>query len=286
MYYPFVFSYKHISLRYNINPKTMKKNLLSTLIVTANMLFTVFLASCGESYAPITLVSTDGQTHITNNDTIYIDAFTNGKEFNIKGGDGKYVLENQNSDIVRYEYNGEKVSLIPLKTGYGSLRITDYEKNESRFIINVKNQAQIFNVNDISTEVLGGELTQNETKIIEENIIGSAIMKVGGSIEFTYTLEEMNGGNVAIYPQKGENAITGIFSQNESFDSENGNKILIFEISLAGYNKINMNLIEKTENNYTYKVLRQDVTDTYRNQYPKLEKATIEYILADTTENK
>lgn len=110
-------------------------------------------------------------------------------------------------------------------------------------------------------------------------------MKVSGSIEFTYTVEEMNGGNVTIYQQEGGNAVTGIFSQNESFDSESGNKILSFEISLAGYNKIKMDLIEKTENNYTYKVLRHDVTETYQSQYPKLEKATIEYILADTTDN-
>lgn len=263
----------------------MKRNLLSSLIVITNILFTVFLTSCGESYAPITLVSSNGKTHITNNDTIYIDAFTEGMDFSIRGGDGKYVLENQNRDIVRYEYNGEKVSLIPLKIGYGSLRITDYEKNESRFIINVKNQARIFHVNNISTEVLGGDLTQNETKVIEENIIESAIMKVSGSIEFTYTVEEMNGGNVTIYQQEDGNAVTGIFSQNESFDSESGNKILSFEISLAGYNKIKMDLIEKTENNYTYKVLRHDVTETYQSQYPKLEKATIEYILADTTDN-
>lgn len=261
----------------------MKRNLLSTIIT--NILFTFFLASCDESYAPISLVSTDGQTYITNNDTIYIDAFTEGKDFNIIGGNGKYILENQNRDIIRYEYNGEIVSLIPLKIGHGSLLINDYEKNESRFIITVKNQARIFHINDISTEVLGGDLTQNETKVIEENIIESAIMKAGGSIEFTYTVEDMNGGNATIYPQEGGNAVTGIFSQNESFDQENGNKILSFEISLAGYNKIKMDLIEKTENNHTYKVLRHDVTETYQSQYPKLEKATIEYILADTTEN-
>lgn len=263
----------------------MKRNKLSTLIITVNILLATMLVSCGESYAPITLVTTDGQTLITNNDTIYIDAFTNGKDFNIRGGDGRYILNNQNKDIVRYEYNGEIVSLIPLKIGYGSMIITDYDKNESRFIITVKNQARIFDVNGISPEVLGDELTQKETKIIEDNIVNSAIMGVGGSIEFTYTVEALNGGNVIIYPQKGENGIKGIFSQNESFDPENGNKILSFDISLAGNNKIRLDLIEKTENNYTYQVLRHDVTETYQSQYPELEKATIEYILADTTEN-
>lgn len=265
--------------------KHMKRNLLSTLIVITNILLTAFLASCGESYAPITLVSADGKTHITNNDTIYIDAFTEGQDFYIKGGNGKYILENLNKDIVSYEYNGEKLSLTPVKIGNGIMRITDYEKNESRFVITIKNQARIFHVNNISTEVIGGSLTQDETKMIEEDITNSAIMKAGGSIEFTYTVEELNGGNVTIYPQKGASAVTGIFSQKESYDSENGNKILSFDISLAGNNKIELDLIDKTENNYTYKVLRHDVTETYQSQYPKLEKATIEYILEDTTEN-
>lgn len=264
----------------------MKRKLFSTLSGFTGILFAAVLTSCGESYAPITLLSSDGQTYITNNDTIYLDAFTEGKDFHIKGGNGKYVIENQNKDIASYEYNGEKLSIAPVKIGYGSLRISDYEKNESRFIVTVRNQARVFNVNDISTEVLGGELTQNETKVIEENIKYSAIMGVGGSIEFTYTVEELNGGNVTIYKQKGGSAETGIFSQKESFDQENGNKILTFDISLAGNNKIKMDLIEKAENNYTYKVLRHDVTETYQIQYPKLEKATIEYILADTTENQ
>lgn len=261
----------------------MKRNLLSTLIVITNILF---LTSCGESYAPITLISTDGQTYITNNDTIYIDAFTNGKDFYIKGGNGKYILENQDKSIARYEYNGETLSLIPVKTGFGKLRITDYEKNESRFTITVKNQALIFHVDNISTDVIGGELTQNETKIIEENILKSAIMKVGGSIEFTYTVENLGAGNVAIYPQEGENATTGIFSQKESFDPESGNKITSFDISLAGNNNIKLELIEKTENDNTYKILRHDVTETYQNKYPKLEKATIEYVLTTTSDNE
>mgnify|MGYP000325246826 FL=1 len=144
------------------------------------------------------MVSADGKTHITNNDTIYIDAFTEGQDFYIKGGNGKYILENLNKDIVSYEYNGEKLSLTPVKIGNGIMRITDYEKNESRFVITVKNQARIFHVNNISTEVIGGSLTQDETKMIEEDITNSAIMKAGGSIEFTYTVEELNGGNVTI----------------------------------------------------------------------------------------
>ena len=32
-------------------------------------------------------------------------------------------------------------------------------------------------------------------------------------------------------------------------------------------------------------VLREDVTDKYKTQYHELNKATIEYILEDTTEN-
>lgn len=286
MYYPFVFSFKHISLRH-INKKTriMKRNLSSLLYVITCTLFITFLYSCGESYAPITLISTDGKTSVSNNDTIYIDAFTTGKEFNIKGGNGKYIINNEDRDIVSYEYNGEKLSLKPVKLGSGKISISDSEKNESRFTVTVKNQTRIFHVQDIAIDVIGGNLTQNETKIIEDNILSGAIMKVGGTIKFEYTVEDFEEGNVTIYPEKDANSMNGIFSQNEYFDSENGNKISKFTISLAGHDVFDLELTEKEERNDTCMVLRENVTDKYKGQYPKLEKATIEYILADTIEN-
>ena len=110
----------------------MKRNLLSLIYVIT---CTLFITSCGESYAPITLISIDGKTSVSNNDTIYIDAFSNGKTFNIKGGDGRYIINNEDESIVSYEYNGEKLSLIPVKLGYGKISISDYEKNESRFTV-------------------------------------------------------------------------------------------------------------------------------------------------------
>lgn len=260
----------------------MKRNLLSLIYVIT---CTLFITSCGESYAPITLTSIDGKTSVSNNDTIYIDAFSNGKTFNIKGGDGRYIINNEDESIVSYEYNGEKLSLIPVKLGYGKISISDYEKNESRFTVTVKNQTRIFHVQDISINVIGGSLTQNETKIIETDILNGAIMKVGGTIKFEYTVEELNEGNVTIYPEKDSNSMNGIFSEKESFDPENGNKISKFTISLAGYEEFNLELTEKEESNDTCMVLRDNVTDKYKSQYPKLEKATIEYILEDTTEN-
>ena len=222
---------------------------------------------------------------MSNIDTIYIDAFSDGKTFNIKGGDGRYIINNEDESIVSYEYNGEKLSLIPVKLGYGKISISDYEKNESRFTVTVKNQTRIFHVQDIAIDVIGGSLTQNETKIIETDILNGAIMKVGGTIKFEYTVEELNEGNVTIYPEKDSNSMNGIFSEKESFDPENGNKISKFTISLAGYEEFNLELTEKEESNDTCMVLRDNVTDKYKSQYPKLEKATIEYILEDTTEN-
>ena len=260
----------------------MKRNLLSLICVIT---CTLFITSCGESYAPITLTSIDGKTSVSNNDTIYIDAFSDGKTFNIKGGDGRYIINNEDESIVSYEYNGEKLSLIPVKLGYGKISISDYEKNESRFTVTVKNQTRIFHVQDIAIDVIGGSLTQNETKIIETDILNGAIMKVGGTIKFEYTVEELNEGNVTIYPEKDSNSMNGIFSEKESFDPENGNKISKFTISLAGYEEFNLELTEKEESNDTCMVLRDNVTDKYKSQYPKLEKATIEYILEDTTEN-
>lgn len=262
----------------------MKRNLLSLIYVIT---CTLFITSCGESYAPITLTSIDGKTSVSNNDTIYIDAFSNGKTFNIKGGDGRYIINNEDESIVSYEYNGEKLSLIPVKLGYGKISISDYEKNESRFTVTVKNPTRIFYVQDIAINVIGGELTQNETNIIERDILNNAIMKVGGIIEFEYTVEDLNKGKVTIYPEKGSTSIDGMFNQDkDSFDPENGNTISKFTISLfEAHDKLYLELTEKEENNDTCMVLRDNVTDKYKSQYPKLEKATIEYILEDTTEN-
>ena len=59
----------------------MKRNLFSALTVLTSIFFISSLSSCGDSYEPITLVSTDGKTVITGRDTIKLTKFTDGEKF-------------------------------------------------------------------------------------------------------------------------------------------------------------------------------------------------------------
>lgn len=261
----------------------MKRNLLSAFITLSSILFITLFASCGDSYSPITLTSIDGKTTVSNNDTIKLTKFTEGEQYNIKGGNGKYIIDiidNENKNIITYNYNGETLTISPVKEGDSYLQISDSEDNSSRIVVSVQNKNRSYIVKEIKTNIIGGELTQNQINEINSKIMDNSIVKVSGRFEFTYISKDFNNGNVSIWPTENEDCISGIFNQNSSFDDDLKIPITIFNIMLPSNNnfqEIALNLYEQSdENNY---ILSQNVTDIYKGQYSKLEEATIEFIL-------
>ena len=131
-----------------------------------------------------------------------------------------------------------------------------------------------------NTDIIGGELTQNQINEISNNMLANSIVKSGGKFEFTYISKEFNNGNVSIWPTESDDCISGIFNQSNSFDDDLKIPTTEFKIMLPSNNsfqEIELNLYEQSEENKY--ILSQDVTDIYKGQYSNLEKATIKYIL-------
>lgn len=261
----------------------MKRNLFSALAVLTSIFFISSLSSCGDSYSPITLTTIDGKTVVSNNDTIKLTKFTEGEQYNIKGGNGKYIIdiiENDSKNVITYNYNGEVLTISPVKEGSSYLQISDSEDNLSRIIVAVQNKNRCYIVKEIKTNIIGGELTQNQINEINSKMMENSIAKIGGRFEFTYISKDFNNGNVSIWASEDEDYISGIFNQNSSFDDDLKLPITEFTIMLPSNNnfqEIVLNLYEQSdENKY---ILSQDVTDIYKGQYSKLEEATMEYIL-------
>ena len=249
------------------------KNLIAFISFTA---FTTLVSSCGDSYMPITLVSLDGNTTYSNNDTISLVKFTEGEEFNIKGGDGKYSIEvkdksnNEEACIDDvYSFSNNVLTLKPKTEGECFLYVNDTEKNSTRILVQVKNMDRRYIVNDIIAYAEGDGLTLGEKKQIEEDMLYGSFINVGGKFEFTYTTKDFNNGTVKIYTsENNSDTIDGFFNQEEKFDEESGNKIITFKIyySLGGHIDADLELqlseSKDGENNQT--IISQDLTDEYK----------------------
>ena len=136
----------------------MKRNLFSALAVLTSIFFISSLSSCGDSYSPITLTSKDEKTVITNNDTIKLTKFTDGEQYNIKGGNGKYfpeIINKKDTEIFKFSYDGNTISITPVNEGSSYLNISDSEENVSRFVVTVEKKDRHYNVESVSTTVEG-----------------------------------------------------------------------------------------------------------------------------------
>ena len=158
----------------------MKRNLLSAFITLSSILF---ITSCGDSYSPITLASQDGKTIITNNDTIKLTKFTDGELYNIKGGNGKYfpeIINKKDTEIFKFSYDGNTISITPVNEGNSYLSISDSEENESRFVVAVEKKDKHYIIESLNATVDGDDLTVGTQKEISSLIIANSTIKAGG----------------------------------------------------------------------------------------------------------
>lgn len=263
----------------------MKQNLISTFIVLASILFITSLTSCGDSYSPITLASLDGKTTIISNDTIKLTKFSDAEKYNIKGGNGKYYIEIVNkkeTEVFKYSYDGNTISITPVNEGNSYLCIGDSEENESRFVVVVEKKDKYYNVENVDASVNGDNLTVGTQREISNLVIENSTIKRGGKFEFIYT--SSNNGIVKILPSEDAQYMSGSFNETKSYNPENGEEISSFKITVNN----DESTLFLSENKLT---LSQDVTDRYKNlkpEYNNLETAFLIYNLSviTTTENE
>lgn len=255
----------------------MKRNLLSAFITLSSILF---ITSCGDSYSPITLASQDGKTIITNNDTIKLTKFTDGELYNIKGGNGKYfpeIINKKDTEIFKFSYDGNTISITPINEGNSYLSISDSEENESRFVVAVAKMDKFYNVESHNIEIIGYDaFTDGERKKLTKEISDNALVKVGGKFEFLYT--NSNNGIAKIKSTESSNYNIGTFTQEDIFNQQTGEKILSMRISLTEEEIYTLYLSEK------HLTISQDLTSKYKGAYPNLESAILKYNLSQQKE--
>ena len=261
----------------------MKRNLLSAFTTIISILFVTSLSSCGESYSPITLTSKDGETVVTNGDTVRLTKFTDGEQYNIKGGNGKYfpeIINKKDVEIFKYSYDGNLLSITPVSEGNCYLKISDSEENESRFVVLVEKKDRHYKVESLSATVEGDELTLGTERNLKNLITSESSVKAGGRFDFQYT--NAQNGIIKIMVSEGSQYNSGTFTETKSYNPGNGEEISSFNIS--------------ENRNYTLYLseekmtLSEDVTDKYKGQkteYNNLEKAYLIYNLSVVpTENE
>lgn len=263
----------------------MKRNLLSAFITISSILFVTSFTSCGDSYSPITLTSSDGKTTITNNDTIKLTKFTDGELYNINGGNGKYfpeIINKKDIETFKFSYDGNAISITPIDEGNSYLSISDSEENESRFVVVVEKKDKHYNVESLNATVEGDNLTVGTQKEISSLIIANSTIKTGGKFEFLYT--NSNNGIVKIMTSEGSQYTSGSFIETKSYDPGNGEEISSFKITISEYEVFTLYLSEEKM------TLSEDVTDKYKSQKPEynnLEEAFLIYNLSViSTENE
>lgn len=252
------------------------KHLLTTLTLATSMLLG-FNACNDEDYAPITLKVLEGTERVENNQ-LQLDAFSPGESFAIVGGNGQYVIENLNEDIIDFKYDGHAIKFIPVGIGTATVNIYDHVGNRMVLTIEVKNYALTYKV--ISVEIgecnVKEDMTVGQLNELQKRIVHESRIKEGGNIVLTYTNREQTLGSVTIHPTATGRPIVGTFKQDKKVTTE---KVPYQEIKVTFadgqtiyWQILNYNLEENKP-----MLLIEDVTETYKSTYPQLEKATLSY---------
>lgn len=263
------------------------------------MLSSVCFVSCNkeETISPITLV--DGEQNIVGKgDSNTMSILIRWREllFQIQGGDGKFVISNDNEDVLDAKCDGRTVTLIPLVLGKANITIKDSSGNTLFISVNVKvDKSSATIISSPSCRIYGENISDQDRMNLEKELLSSTF-KEGGGYYFIY--EKKNAvEKVRIYPQKlydveykeYDSMYKGeipeslapspiheqiyywyIFTSNEE-------ELALFCIrdemrAKKESNNIRMNL----PINYVYLL---DVTSQYKVKYPNLERVYIEQAL-------
>lgn len=252
---------------------TIKHFLAAFAIATCTLLG--FTACNDEDYAPISIELISGTGQLENH-LLKIDAFSTGEAFYIMGGNGRYVIENKNEDVVDYRYDGHTLTFIPVGVGKATVIISDIVGNRMTLNIEVKNHTAVYKVTSLDAKAYGKNMTMGEVETLNKQIVNESLVKIGGDITFTYTNQEQSLGSITIHPTPSGRPISGIFRQERKFN-EAKVPYLEFTITFADNRVVVWELHSNKEG--AEMLLQENVLDMYKGIYPQLEKATLTYTI-------
>lgn len=244
--------------------------------------FSLGIISCSDdNYPAIELVYAADHALITQN-TLTIAPFSNSQPLYIIGGDGSYLIQNSNEEVALVIYNGETVQFKPVKTGDTDITITDRAGNSYLLHLKVRYENITYTVTSRDAEVEGDKMQVGDQRTLKELIIDDMLVQEGGSYTFEYTNETYTQGNITIRSSESSLQKQGIFYLTSKQDIQ-GNNYYVLTITLTTGENLNYSLIEKEESGEKVTYLTEDVTATYKGDYPLLEKAiTIQQLKKET----
>lgn len=252
------------------------KHLFTTLTIVCCTLLG-FTACNDEDYAPIQLQAQNNEIKIDNN-ILKLDAFNPGESFVIIGGNGRYVIENKNENIVDYRYDGNALKIIPQGIGTATIIIRDHAGNRMTLTIEIANPTSSFTIVAVEAQAYGDDMTGSEMKILEKRMVDESLIKVSGDILLTYTNKECTLGSITIHPTASGRPVVGTFKK-EIKSSGNNVPYQELEVRLADNRLIVWHLLNYTEEADKEMLLQEDVTATYKGAYTTLEEAKLIYTI-------
>ena len=137
--------------------------------------------------------------------------------------------------------------------------------------------------------MIGDEITQKEERELSERILKSMPVSLDGEYFFSYMVPDSTEGEVIIYPSSTVQAQKGTFRREVKYD-ENGKTYQQLSIQLTSgekfYYALSVSGTTQTITSADYDEwslsantdslvygLKEDVTEKYQTDYPKLEKA-------------
>lgn len=203
----------------------------------------------------------------------------------IEGGDGKYSVTSDNTEIVTAEIINTKmlgtdINLRLEVKGLGSTKITITDKSQNSLILDISIDYEKLSYTVVAHDILisGDELTENEKKAISEEYLSEMPVKVGGGYTFIFT--DINKGEALIYTDKfGDNAIETTF-EKKRIDSNT----LVYEIIIDNVKRS----FRLSQSYYTPPQRMtmppelsffEDITTKVKEKYPKVERARTEQVL-------
>lgn len=244
-----------------------------TFILAAFSAAAISLASCSsDDYNPIYLVEAETQTALEGNQ-LQISIFNNeGEKYLIRGGKGNYTVSITDKSIADFRYDGDTLTYLPVSAGTTESIIADRSGNSYQLSVNVGNPQSIFTVTGIDATVIGGELTQNQTQALQNEITQNSPVKIGGRFELTYADKELSSGDIKIYPEATGGYSVGIFEQSRKYNENTGAGQVCIEATMAGTSAQTYTFFVTYLQQKTYR-FQKDVTNQYKGTYPALEEA-------------
>ncbi len=243
------------------------------------------ITSCKDKYSPIYLVSVADHAQITDG-YLELNSFSTGDKYLIRGGNGNYLIKNENETVVDYRYDGDTLTLLPVSIGKAHAVIADRSGNSYSLSISVNNPEDIYVVDSLSSEVEGDDLTKGEEAELKARIFEDSPVQPGGRFQFTYTDASLAYGDVKLYPGITGNYTIGLFERTLKYTEDTGEPYQQIKAEMAGSTRLQYTfmLIENQtpsssdttshkEENTTVSLIKEEVTAQYSGEFRGLTRA-------------